>query len=232
MDRTSMNRIGALSGLVAAVTFFATFIATGNSPKTSATAATIATFYKNHVTDIEISQLLLFIFAFALLIYAAFLWDRFRHAMSTDTSLATLVLIGGALAVVVTLIQNGVEMVLTMEPVQTVDSGIAGMYGLSQQLYLIMLFSFAVFLGVVALAALETRALPTWLAWITATLSVAMFIFEAYAIFHPNANNGGIGGLLFIVFMLWLIVSSIYCARSTWRVKAPMTASPPAPAMD
>ena len=115
-EAKSWERAGAVSGLVAAVTFVVSFgFLPGNlvpaSPANDVTSA-----YHDHVVAAQWSVVFLLLFTLLFAIFSAYLWSRFRAPDPTGGALALLVVMAGLLTVVVTVVQACTVIALTVSP--------------------------------------------------------------------------------------------------------------------
>lgn len=163
------------------------------------------------VTRVWIGEFVAVLGYAAFLLFAAFVWSAVRGRAERDWS--ELVAMGGALVYV------ALAMVATacLAPVlnRTGDPVDAARFlDLRTVLFAMAFVFFAVWLASVGIRALETGALPRWLAWAAIVISALQLIGTAFATVDP-----GFTGVPTFAGFLWVAVVSVLLAR-----RRPLTA--------
>jgi hypothetical protein len=78
------------------------------------------------------------------------------------------------------------------------------LYGLASSLTVLALTPLALFLGATSGIAIATRALPIWLGWATAVVSLIVLVSSVIETVFPS----------YLLFALWVVVTSVVVARS------------------
>ncbi len=78
------------------------------------------------------------------------------------------------------------------------------LYGLASSLTVLALTPLALFLGATSGIAFATRALPIWLGWATALLSLIVLVSSVIETVFPS----------YLLFSVWVVLTSVVIARS------------------
>jgi len=228
MPRTSLERLGAIAGLI----FFVLVIANFSTPETpdvddpsAQIVRELADDRGGHIASVYISGLA----SFAFIAFTAGLWSRLRRA-EPEHGASLLTLLGGLGSAIIILVANGVYLAL----VYAADEGrepeaVRALLELDETVFLGIAFTSAAFYAGVAVSARATGSLPAWLAWTAAALAV-LFPIAALAIFSEDDEGGVFGGIFFAAFIvnfLWVLAASIVMLRD--RPRAAPAAVGPAP---
>jgi hypothetical protein len=197
-----MSRLAPLTGVLFAVlAVVAVFSNTSETPEPSASTAKVVSFFTEHRSSVETSDIL---FALAFLVLVLFAGTLRSYLRRTDAAegLSALVLAGAVLMAAGALGGSGLEYGLahnlhdlSPETAKTVNF-------LSRELFLPVLAGGFVFGVCSGLAIMRGAALPKWLGWAAIVIGIAVLI--------PPA-----GEFALLAFVVWsVIVASLMYARS------------------
>lgn len=148
--------------------------------------------------------------AIALVFYCLFAFGLFRmlRERARSWSVAALVGgIGGPLLAAAGLVAAGILVVNR----GLSDGEIADLFDFSLRMRLVSGFFVALFLGGVGVAALRSRALPTWLGWYAVALALPMAVAPLTA-FEENQSLEVAVRIAFALQTLWIFVTSLWLA--------------------
>ncbi len=174
----SRNWLAAAGILYVVVWVIGLLIASG-SPGTSASTAELTTHFLAHRSAHLIrSYLIDGIAGVAVLIFAGALANVFRSFDDSQNAILTSVLWGaGVAAASISLVQAGLQEVLVNPDVLAAgDGSIRTILVLINTTDTFKLLALALFSGAASALILRTHALPRWLGWLGAILSLALFI--------------------------------------------------------
>lgn len=198
------DRLAPWTGIVFVVLVIGGAVTAGNSPDSKASGAKVLSFYASHQSTSEISAVLLTLGFIAIVFFAGALRTQFRRA-GADGLAATL-LAGAAIFAAGQTINLGFTWALARNA-KTLSVTAAQTLNVAQNdVVLGTAAGWFVFSAVAWLAILRTRALPSWLAWVS--LAVGILVLTP------------IEFLGFLLFVLWVAVASILTARR-WNPAAP-----------
>jgi hypothetical protein len=190
------SRLAPLTGvLFGVIVLGAVFTNSSETPKPSASAAKVVTFYTEHRSEVETSGILFAIAFLVLVLFAGALRSYLRRTPAAE-GLGALVLAGAVIMAVGAIGATGLEYGLahnlhnlTPEAAKTVNF-------ISTELFLPVLAGAFVFAVCSGLAILRGAALPKWLGWVAIVLGIAAIV--------PPASFPALLG-----FLIWSIVVSI-----------------------
>jgi hypothetical protein len=201
------NQRAPLTGVLFAVLVAASVVANNSyTPKASASAAKVVSFYTEHHSAVETSGILIAFAYLVLVLYAGALRAYLRR---TAESLGTLVLAGGVMMATGGLLCAGIEYGLAYNLRNLSPEAIKTLNFVSTELFLPVQAGEFVFGVCGGLAILRGAALPKWLGWVAIVIGVVVLI--------PSASFYAL-----LTFAIWSIVVSILVYR---RLRAPVGAS-------
>jgi hypothetical protein len=201
------SRYAPLTGVLFALLVAASVVANSSyTPKASASAAKVVSFYTEHHSAVETSGILIAFAYLVLVLYAGALRAYLRR---TAESLGTLVLAGGILMAAGGLLCAGIEYGLAYNLHNLSPEAIKTLNFISTELFLPVQAGEFVFGVCGGLAILRGTALPKWLGWVAIVIGVVVLI--------PSASFYAL-----LAFAIWSIVVSILVYR---RLRAPVGAS-------
>jgi hypothetical protein len=221
MDQpTKWERYGALGGILFVVLVIVSIAVMGSTPKASDSASKILKSFQDHKDEIKIGSFIGGLAAVPVLWWAGSLYARMRRAEDGHTRLALIavlgLVLGGAGQIGMSAIYSTVALML-----KTVGANEAKFfYVLGQGFADAALIGLAVLTLAVSVLAFRTRVFPIWLAWV-GVLNAILFIVASYAVATTDDAITGVGFAAFIVWAIWIIVTSIIMFRSD---AAPATA--------
>jgi hypothetical protein len=140
------------------------------------------------------------------------LYGLLRRADGRAGAFAVAALAAGAVTTAGVLLSNGVIASLVEAVDEEFDpSAVEALLALDNTLFFGTAFSFAAFFGAVAVAVLDTKALPAWLGWVAALVG-ALIVVGLLGLFSEDDDGGALGALVFIGFLLglaWTLATSI-----------------------
>jgi hypothetical protein len=204
-DRWSQR--APLTGVLFAMLVAASVVANSSyTPKTSASAAKVVSFYTEHHSAVETSGILIAFAYLVLVLYAGALRAYLRR---TAESLGTLVLAGGILMAAGGLLCAGIEYGLAYNLHNLSPEAAKTLNFISTELFLPVQAGEFVFGVCGGLAILRGAALPKWLGWVAIVIGVVVLI--------PSASFYAL-----LAVAIWSVVVSILVYR---RLRAPVGAS-------
>ena len=222
-DRT-WERLGALSGLVAAILFgisFVIFLATdpvGDVPDLANAADEAGTYIADNQDELEIQVLLNSIAIVLFLWFLGGLWSRLRAAEGGPARLSAIASAGGIAGAVAVLMGFVFEATAVLDPEAEV---VGTLYVLAAMSIGLGGAAFTVFFLAAGKAILKSRGLPLvigLLAFVAAAASALglVSIFADDGIFNPATGAFGFWAR-FGAFVIWLVLASLALAVTAGR---------------
>lgn len=202
------DRLGAGSGVVAAVLGAAAALVLPRPPKIDAAFPSIFKYLGPNRSGIQASELLGLIASVFAILFVIYLWDVLRSAEPDTRYAPVLAVVSGAAAVVIGWVQSSALLAAASMPHQSNDGGLRALYDVVQYLDIILLVPIALFLGAVAFVAAVTHVLPTWLGAWAGLLGLVLLVLAAVSIYSPATIEGNLGLGLSLLFLLWLLTTS------------------------
>ncbi|WP_409332089.1 hypothetical protein [Trujillonella humicola] len=204
--------VAAVAGLVFFVLVVASFFTPG-TPMADEGGAAIAADVAADRTGHQWSLLLGFLGDVAFLLFLSGLWSRLRRAEGRAGLFSAVVAIAGAVFVATILVSEGLYLALVTGTAEIAEDpavfttlavlndwvGFAGVPAAA-----------ALFLGAAA-AIVGTRALPRWIGWWAAVVSVLLLV-SLGGVFQADIDEAGLGWAAFpafVLMMLWVLTTSI-----------------------
>lgn len=225
MNKWSVERWAASTGLGFAILLLVGNFLPGSPKKWNASAADIQTYLQGKHKEILLGAILLGIG------YVLFLWFLASFAgmlrEAGQGRLATIVYGAGVATVGVAAIGDGMLVALEKLSYTADPRTVGALYGVDVWLYSRIFWTMAALALASWLAVKRSKALPDWYAWLTLAGSV-VFVLAGVAIRSKGffAISGGMGFIGFLVFAVWVAVSSLLLAQRT--ADAPVAATTPA----
>jgi hypothetical protein len=151
--------------------------------------------------------------------FVAYLYSVLRTAEGPDGWLAPAALATGIAGIVLKLSSGVPELAAHHAHLTTSTQLGTAVQALADGATVFSLYPLAVFCAATAIVAFRTRALPRWLAAGAAVAAAALAVNGAFL------GTGSVPALL--LFLLWILVTSVYLLRQTWRKPAPAASSRP-----
>jgi uncharacterized protein DUF4386 len=213
-DSTKWERYGALGGILFVVLVIVSIAVTGSTPKASDSASKILKSFQDHQDGIKAGSFIGGLAAVPLLWWAGSLYARMRRAEGGQTRLALIavlgLVLGGAGQIGMSAIDSTVA--LTLNTVSA--SGAKFFFVLGQGFADAALIGLAVLTLAVSVLSFRTRVFPIWLAWV-GIVNAILFVVSSYAVATTDDAIAGIGFAAFIVWAIWIIVTSVIMFRAT-----------------
>lgn len=210
------GRLAPLTGLLFGVLVAAALVANSSySPKPSASAAEVVSWYAEHRSAVETSGIL---FEFAYLVLVLFAGASRAYLRRTTESLATLVLAGGILMAVGGLACVAIEYSLAHNVHSLSPEAARTLNLISAELFLPAKAGEIVFGVCGGLAILRGAGPPNWLGWVAVVIGVITLIhMSSIVVLIPH-----LGFYALFAFVIWSSVASILMCR---RAGAPVGTS-------
>lgn len=208
------SRLAPLTGvLFAVIVLIAALSDSGETPKPSASAAKVMSYYTNHRSEVETGGIL-FALAFLVLVLFAGALRSYLRRTAVAEGLGALVLGGAILMAAGALAATGIEYGLAHNLHDFTPEAAKTLNFISTELFLTVLGGGFIFAVCAGLAILRGAALPKWMGWVAIVIGIAALI--------PPASFPALLALL-----IWTLITSILMYR---RSGTPAEASPtPAP---
>jgi hypothetical protein len=207
------KRLVPLSGVIAVVLIFASFVATGSNPKADAPVDELVAFYSKHSTAQTVSGVLLSLGALFFLIFSATVAGTLRAARSESAGSSALCLGGGVLLVAGLELFAGLGIAVGDLTGHVNRSALQALHVLGQDtvfLFPVTIGTSAFLLGAGA-GALKSAALPKWLGWMAILFAIVAAI--------PSHVLGGvldhIGILALAGLGVWTLIVAVLLAMRT-----------------
>jgi hypothetical protein len=201
------GRLAPLTGVLFGVlVLVAVFTNSSETPKASASAARVVSYYAAHRSEVETSGILFALAFVVLLLFAGALRSYLRRTSAAE-GLSALVLAGAVLMVAGALAGTGVEYGIAHNLHDLSPETIKTLNFVSSELFLPLLaggFTFGVCSGI---AILRGAALPTWLGWVAIVIGIATLI--------PPTSFPAL-----FAFVIWSIIVSVLMYRRSGSVDA------------
>ena len=201
------GRLAPLTGVLFGVlVLVAVFTNNSETPKASASAARVVSYYAAHRSEVETSGILFALAFLVLLLFAGALRSYLRRTSAAE-GLSALVLAGAVLMVAGALAGTGVEYGIAHNLHDLSPETIKTLNFVSSELFLPLLaggFTFGVCSGI---AILRGAALPTWLGWVAIVIGIATLI--------PPTSFPAL-----FAFVIWSIIVSVLMYRRSGSVDA------------
>jgi hypothetical protein len=223
MNNIWTRRIGAAAGAVFVLIALLRGDG-GNQPGLHASRQSILAWIHTsaNITSSRYAMAFLELLAFlCLLIFIAYLASVLRRAEGEAGYLSTTVLSAGILSIAIKLASFPATVAAYVWAKDGVDPRVIGMFlDMGNVAFDLSLAAEGLMVAAVAAVAIPTRALPRWLGWGAAATSLALFANVALAYRTPD-NAPAV-----LLFMLWILVTSIVLIRRAGTAAAPAATSP------
>jgi cytochrome bd-type quinol oxidase subunit 2 len=216
MSGNRWQRLGGLAGIV----FVALFIANLFTPSTpdaddpsSGLAREIADDRTGHVFSVYLDGLSLVAF----LIFLAALWSLLRRA-EPEPGASLVALLGGLALSTIVLVSGGVYLALVEAADERREpAAIRALLELDSIIFIPAGFAIVALYAGIALSAIPTRSLPSWLGWSAAAFAV-LFAVTLLGIFSRDDEGGPLGIAFFLGLLaqfLWILAAGVVMIRRT-----------------
>jgi hypothetical protein len=211
---TKWERYAALGGVLFVVLVIVSIAVMGSTPKSSDSASKILKSFQDHKDGIKVGTFIGGLAAIPLLWWAGSLYARMRRAEDGQTRLALIAVLGLVLggAGQIGMAAIDATVVLTLRSVGANEAKFFFVMG--QNFASAALIGLAVLTFAVSVLAFRTRVFPIWVAWIGIVDAIA-FVVASYAVATTGDAIGGVGFGAFILWAIWIIVTSVIMFRTT-----------------
>jgi hypothetical protein len=202
MPNQRAQRLVPLLGALFVVLTFASFLIQGEPPDVDEGARKIAAWYVDHDTQTIVAALVAGLAAVALLFFAAYVRRVLRESEQGTGILSVAALAGGIVAATGIATDSALRFTLGENAEDVSPGAVETLHALWSGFFFPMVVGLGTLILAMSLAALGTRVIPTWLAWIGIVIVVVFFT--------------PLGFVSFLLSALWLIVVSVLL----WRREA------------
>jgi hypothetical protein len=166
------------SGFIYVAAWIIGLLIESGSPAPSAGQAVLLAYFTAHRQSHMIQAYLIDgIAGIAILIFSAAMADHFRKLNGESSSLTHIVLGAGITAASVSLVQAGFQQALSSPEILATDgSSLKTILILVNQIDTFKLLALSLLSGAISLLVFRTKAIPVWLGWLGAVLSMALVI--------------------------------------------------------
>lgn len=226
------DQIAAIAGLVFIALIVASFF-TPDTPSADDSAEAIAAQLAADRSRHQVSIVLGFLGDIAFLVFLAGLWSRFRRHEGFAGMFSALFVVAGSVFAATIAVSEGLYLALVQGAVDAdgdpavlrtlvvLDTWVGGVT---------IPAGIAMFLGA-AMVILTTRTLPAWLGWLAAVTGL-LLVVSIGAVFDDMEGGvlgfAGFGG--FLLFLVWVLATSIVLLMRAGRDSAPAPREPGAAA--
>lgn len=218
MNETTWERWGAVSGLVGVALGVAGATFERGAPGVDAAPEQVAAFFRDYRTELLAQSLLMVLSAGALLWFLGSLRSYLARAEGGDGHLATVAFAAGVLGFGLQAAIQAPQSALAMASDHPLDPQLAAMISdLGGAISVVAYVPVDVMLGAVAVVALHTRALPTWLGWLSAAVAITYLVASAGIAVDtgPLARGGWATYVPYTLTVVWLVaVPAVILART------------------
>jgi len=226
MGRWTAERWAAASGIAFAVVLLVASLLPGSPKKYNASAASIASYLHDKHKEILIGGVLQGIALVLFLWFIASFAGTFREA--GQGRLATIVYGAGVATVAIAAIGDGTMVALARISYWVDPNTVRALYGIDSFFYGRLFWTLTALAVATTLAVRRSRVLPEWYGWLSAGGSVVFLIGalseKTKGFFSPG---GAMEFIAFLVFLAWVLVSSVLLVQRT--ADAPMSAPATSP---
>jgi hypothetical protein len=231
MEDPRWERYGAASGILAVLAIIAGFLVFPMPPDVDAATPKVAKYYIDHKDGVRAAIAL---FTLALLFFTWFL-ATLRAALNRAEGpvgrLSMLAFGAGLIASALLAVNFGATATAAFRPEQTPAEVTRALNDLGLMVAAVSAFALVASLLATALVVLRTGVLPPWVAWLSGVAALFNAITIA-SIFTDNgafAADGAFGFFIpFLLFVVWLLATSIALLRSLGATAAGRPAGGPA----
>lgn len=226
MNKWSMERWAALTGLGFAVLLLVGGFLPGRPNKWNASPADIQTYLHDKHKEILIAGILFGLGYVLILWFLASFAGMFREA--GQGRLATIMYGAGVATTAIGAVADGLGVALE-KITYTADPGtVAALYGVQTWLTGRLVWTVTAFTLATFLAVRRSKAMPDWYAWLT-LLAAALSVLGGLAVKSSGffSFGGGMGFISFLAIIVWIAISSLLLVQrigSETPTAAPSTA--------
>lgn len=224
MMNWNWDRIAAGAGVGTVVLFIVGFVVGGDFPKVDDSAGEVAAHYADERGGVLTAVILFGLGAVLLIWFVSALATALRGAGQARLAATAF---GGGLLLAGTLFLNVVMIAgVTLTVQEGGDEGTV--QGLNQVIWaveVVISWPVAVLVGATAAATLHSRIFPSWHGW-AGGIAALLFLLGGTTWAKDGfwAPDGAYGTITFLLFLVWLTVTSALLVRRTPAAEAPLAA--------
>ena len=222
MEGSRWERLGAAAGIVFAILAVATILLVPQSPPAADDSLRqIQAYFGEHRDGLLMAGYVTGLaLAFALW-FVGTLRSYLAQAEGGTGRLASVAYGGGLVAGAMALVGTAVTSALAFSVAQNAVPGsqpvLRALFDLGNMAFSLAWFPIVVLVGATALVSYRTGALPVWHARISGALSIAFIVAATSAFVERGAlaAGGAYGYVMFLLFVAWILVTSILVLQRT-----------------
>jgi hypothetical protein len=189
-----LSKWGPLAGVLSGLLFVASFVSGSSTPDDNASGQYVIQWYTTHHNRQMLSDVLLTLAMFFLVVFAATLA---RHVRRGDRWIATGALGGAAVAALGLTSIVGFDLVLATNTTHLTPASAQTLNLLSNDFFLPVVLGFGLFAVLGGLAVVTGRILPAWTGWVLFVIGIAALV--------PPVSWFALLGT-----MLWVLIASVW----------------------
>jgi hypothetical protein len=207
MPNQNVQRLAPLTGVLFVVFTIVSFIIEGEPPGADEGPREIVEFYTDHEGQTIFAAIVASLAAVALIFFAATVRRALRRG-EQDVGLLSVAAFGGGIVAATGIATDSALRFALAEAADEIDPvALQSLHAFWEGFFFPMVVGIATLILAVGLAALRTRVIPVWLAWIGFLIAVVFFTPAGF--------------VAFLVSALWIIVVSVFL----WRQEPAATPS-------
>ncbi|HLX33323.1 MAG TPA: hypothetical protein VKR79_11255 [Gaiellaceae bacterium] len=208
MNKWSVERWAASTGLGFAILLVVGSIIPGNPKKWNASAAGIQSFLQGKHKELVVAGVLFGVGYILFLWFLASFAGMFREA--GQGRLATIVYGAGVATIAISAIGDGIQLGLEKVTYNSDPNTVATLYGVGSWIYGRLFWTMAALALATWLATKRSKVLPDWYAWLT-LLGALVFVLGGVSLSHKGffSITGGMGLIGFFAIPVWVAISSL-----------------------
>ena len=210
------RRLDAATGVVFAVLTVVAVALPGTPPKADASSETLVKFFGGHRGDVLAGDFLLGLAAFFFLWFLGSVRSYLRAGEGGAGRVSSAAFAGGAVGIALLLAGAGVLNGTAFKVASSGDTNlIRALFDLSNGLFTLSAFGFAVFFAAASCSAARSGALPPWAFWSGSVVS-ALQVVSGIALFARSgffAIGNAFGFIALLAGLLWVATVSVVMTR-------------------
>jgi len=183
----NVQRLAPLTGVLFVVLVFVSFFVQGEPPSADEGPRKVAEWYIDHEGQTIFGALLAGLGAVALLFFAATVRRAMRRGEQAMGVLSMAALAGGAVAATGIATDSALRFALADQADDISPVAVQALHGFWEAFFFPMVVGLGTLILALSLAALRTRLIPIWLAWIGIVLFVVFFTPAGFVAFLASA---------------------------------------------
>ena len=212
-DELRWERYGALGGILFVIMVVVTIFLPGSSPMASDSPAKILKYFHDHKSSIEVASFIGVLASVPILLWAGSLWARLHRAGDSQYRLALIAVLGLLLGGAGNFTQTATTAAVALEVKNVAPTQAKFFFVLGSGFASAGAIGLAVLVLATSMAVFRYGAFPKWVGWI-GVLNGILFLIAGYSIATTGDAIGAFGFASFIVWAIWLLITSILMFRA------------------